>query len=61
MVSGLNPCSNKVVCLILEGGKRLLSKPISKKDPITPDILHLIVQRFGDKEDLSKLRICCLF
>ena len=56
-----NPCSNKVVCLILEGGKRLLSKPISKKDPITPDILHLIVQRFGDKKDLSKLRICCLF
>ena len=56
-----NPCSNKILSLILEGGKRLLSKPVCKKDPITPDILRLIIQRFGDKRDLSKLRVCSLF
>jgi hypothetical protein len=32
-----NLCSNKLLSLILEGGKRL-SKPVCKKDPITPDI-----------------------
>jgi site-specific recombinase XerD len=32
-----NLCSNKLLSLILEDGKRL-SKPVCKKDPITPEI-----------------------
>jgi integrase len=56
-----NPCSNKLLSLILEGGKRLLSKPVCKKDPITPDILQRIIAVFGDRNDVSKLRICVLF
>jgi len=33
-----NPCSNKLLSLIHEGDKRLLCKPVCKKDPITLDI-----------------------
>lgn len=33
-------CSNKLVNIVLEGGKRILSKPIKKKEPITADIIH---------------------
>ena len=53
-----NSCSNKLLSLNLEGGKRLLSKPVCKKDPITPDILQCIIAVFGDRNDVSKLRIC---
>lgn len=56
-----NPCSDKFLNLIFEGGRRLLSKPINKKEPITPDILRSIVLRFGDPNDLRKLRIVALF
>jgi hypothetical protein len=31
-----NPCDDKLISVFLEGGKRTLSKPIIKKDPITP-------------------------
>jgi site-specific recombinase XerD len=53
-----NSCSNKLLSLYLEGGKRLLSKPVCKKDPITPDILQRIIAVFGDRNDVCKLRIC---
>ncbi|CAC5423697.1 unnamed protein product [Mytilus coruscus] len=33
-----NPCSDEFLSLILEGGKRMLSKPINKKEPVTPEI-----------------------
>ena len=56
-----NPCSEFKKNLILEGGRRLLSKPISKKEPITPDILKTIVLKFGDPTDLRKLRTATLF
>jgi hypothetical protein len=56
-----DPCSNKLLSLILEGGKRLLSKPVCEKDPITPDILQRIIAVVGDRNDVSKLRICVLF
>ena len=56
----LNPCSDKFLSLLLEGGRRMLCKPIHKKEPITPEILHLIVSKYGDVKDLSKLRVCVL-
>ena len=56
-----NPCCDKLLTSILEGGRRILSKPVCKKEPITPEILKLIVARYGNDHDLSKLRICVLF
>ncbi|CAG2189962.1 unnamed protein product [Mytilus edulis] len=56
-----NPCSDKFLGLIYEGGRRLLSKPINKKEPITPDILRKIVLKFGDHNNLKKLRVVVLF
>ena len=42
-----NPCDDKLISMFLEGGKRTLSKPIIKKDPITPDILNKIIDTYG--------------
>ncbi|CAG2198497.1 unnamed protein product [Mytilus edulis] len=44
-----NPCSDKFLGLIYEGGRRMLSKPIIKKEP------NRIVLKFGDSSDLKKL------
>ncbi|CAG2209771.1 unnamed protein product [Mytilus edulis] len=55
-----NPCSDEFLSLILEGGKRILSKPINKKEPVTPEILQMIISKYGIENDLSSLRICVL-
>jgi hypothetical protein len=34
-----DPCVNKLMNLVLEGGKIILSKPIKKKEPITADVI----------------------
>jgi hypothetical protein len=31
-----------------------------KKEPFTPGVLLLIVLKYGDENDLSKLRVCVL-
>jgi integrase len=49
-----------LVTLILEGGKRLLSKPIVKKKPITPEILGQIVDRFPHVDNLYNSRLVCM-
>ena len=56
-----NPCSDVFLNLILEGCRRLLSKPVNKKQPITPDILKKVVFMYGDPFDLKKLRIVLIF
>ena len=44
-----------------EGSKRILSKPINKKQPITVEMLHTIVDNFGSNYfDLSGLRVCTI-
>jgi hypothetical protein len=35
-----DPCSNRLVNNVLEGDKKMLSKFIKKKEPITADIIH---------------------
>ncbi|CAG2235577.1 unnamed protein product [Mytilus edulis] len=55
-----NPCSDEFLSLIVEGGKRILSKPINKKEPVTPEILQMIISKYGIENDLSSLRICVL-
>ena len=46
--------------LILEGGERILSKPVVKKQHLTADILRKVTSEYGKEGNLSKLRICCL-
>ena len=46
--------------MILEGGTRLLSKPLVKKEPITPKILQQIVDKYGNTNRLPDLRICAI-
>ena len=54
-----NPCHDDLVMLCLEGSKRLLAKPVNKKQPITVEMLTKIVDRYGkDCATLSDLSIC---
>lgn len=56
-----NPCDDKLISVFLEGGKRTLSKPIIKKDPITPDILNKIIDMYGkDHSNLKNVRLCAM-
>ena len=40
--------------MVIEGGRRILGKPV------TPEMLRLIVSKYGDENDLSKLRVCVI-
>lgn len=56
-----NPCEDNLLKLVMEGGKRILGKPIMKKEPITVDILNKLVDHFGkDENNLINLRTCVL-
>jgi integrase len=56
-----NPYDDKLISVFLEGGKRTLSKPIIKKDPITPDILNKIIDMYGkDHSNLKSVRLCAM-
>ena len=41
-------------------GRRILGKPVNKKEPFTPAMLRLVVSKYGDKNDLSKLKVCVI-
>ena len=58
-VAGLsNPCLSSLVSSIREGGKRLTCHPVSKKEPITPEILNALVTLYGRSDvNLVNLRI----
>jgi hypothetical protein len=46
--------------MLMEGGKRILSKSIEKKEPITTEILEKILNKYGQDEsehNLSSVRI----
>ena len=56
-----NPCDSKILHMLMEGGKRILSKSIKKKEPITPEILEKIINKYGQDQsehNLSSVRIC---
>ena len=55
-----NPCSDKFLSLVIEGGRRILGKSVNKKEPLTPEMLRLIVSKYGDENDLSKFRVCVI-
>lgn len=61
-ISGFkDPCKSSLISKMREGAKRMLSKPVIKKEPITPDMLHKIVLKFGkDNKNLLNLRFVAM-
>ena len=55
-----NPCETKMVKLILEGSKRILSTPVVRKEPVTVDILKKIVDFYSKDINLKSLRVCTM-
>ena len=57
-----DPTEHPLVGQMLAGAKRILCKPVAKKQPITPSMLSLLVSRFGGKDaplsDVRTLAIC---
>lgn len=57
-----NPCDSTLVKFTKEGCLRDTSQPVTKKDPITPEILSSIVSLLGGKQaSLFDLRTCSIF
>ncbi len=56
-----NPCTSELVTFVNEGAQRKLGHFITKKDPITPDILRKIVHTYGTlNSNLKDLRTVCM-
>ena len=56
----VNPCDRKFLHLVLQGLKKLLSKPIVKKEPITPEHLKAIMELYGSSNNLMNTRLCAM-
>lgn len=53
-----DPTQSEMVKQVLAGAKRMLAHKTTKKEPITPEILSLLVDRFaGEKADLGDVRV----
>ena len=64
-MAGLDsPTSHPLVHAALEGARRQLGKPTVKKEPVTPEMLRSLVEKFGGRNasltDLRGLAICVL-
>ena len=59
-----DPCESSLVQSVKEGVLRECSKPVVKKEPVTPEILNKIVDKFASKDaslsDLRTATICLL-
>ena len=56
-----NPCESNLVKGILESAKRSLSRPIVKKEPVTPDMIFNICQKYASVyASLSDLRTAAI-
>jgi hypothetical protein len=58
-VSGFgDPCKDSMVTSLLEAAKRILSQPVRKKEPFTPDMIHTLFTKFGHPlATLADLRV----
>ena len=56
----VNPCDRRFLHIVLQGLKKLLHKPIVKKEPITPDILKAIADKYGTSVNLKDSRLCAM-
>ena len=53
-----DPTQNELVKQVVAGAKRILAHRTTKKEPITPEILSKLVEKFaGEEADLDDLRI----
>ena len=59
-----DPTGHPLVKQVLEGAKRMLSHRVNKKEPITPEILRSLVDRYATEQatlaDIRTLTICLL-
>ena len=59
-----DPCNSPLVILLLESAKRLLSVPVKKKEPVTPEVIQRLVANYGSVSaslaDLRLLILCVL-
>ena len=56
-----NPCDSNLVKGILESAKRSLSRPIVKKEPVTPDMVFSTCQKLASANaNLSDLRTAAI-
>jgi site-specific recombinase XerD len=57
-----NPCESRLVSNILESAKRALSKPVCKKEPVTPEMISKICECFAQPTssllDLRSAALC---
>ena len=51
-----DPCNSFLVKSTAQGARRVLSRQVVKKEPITPDMLHRLVEKFGLSSNLYDLR-----
>lgn len=56
-----NHCEEKFAIFTVDGARKILSKPITKKEPITVDIMKKLYDLYGVSSDLSDLKIYCMF
>lgn len=57
MANEIRPCDSFLVWGVLQGAKRLLAKPVNKKEPISAKILARLVDQFGRSNSLYDKRI----
>ena len=56
-----SPCASPIVKNVLEAGKRVLAKPISKKEPVTYSMILNICEKYASVNvNLSELRVAAL-
>ena len=56
----VNPCESKFLANLLLGLKKIMARPIVKKEPVSPDMIKLIISKFGTVDNLKDLRLCTL-
>ena len=56
-----NPCVMKFIQLVLAGIKRMPARPVTRKEPISTEILRKIVNNFGRDDNLMNIRNCTMF
>lgn len=56
-----NPCKEKCVVFTIEGARRILSKPVKKKETVTIQVMKMLYIQFVNFQELTKIRIYCMF
>lgn len=60
LVGEASPTDSTLCKTVFEGAKRILSKPVIKKDVITPEILKQMYDKYFDEANLFTQRIICI-